>query len=240
MADEYDRRSQAWRHLLDPERAGRYHVPMSAGDTTYLCTAETDGLAVSLIQSNASGFGSWLVEPTTGINLPFISADESGPRHLSRTLTRADFERLVADLVERTEEPCREALEGAGLVAGTQGHEGTQLEQFHLVDDGDLGTGRQLFEQGRGVLARIDEQSREQQLLPHAPGLTPRRVLEKFAAVQMIDVEIPVTDGRTIQLTRYTEPPKELKLLLERLRLELPAQPPPKITAAQAETATPL
>jgi molecular chaperone DnaK len=49
------------------------------------------------------------------INLPFISADESGPRHLSRTLTRADFERLVADLVARTEEPCREALEGAGL-----------------------------------------------------------------------------------------------------------------------------
>ncbi len=49
------------------------------------------------------------------INLPFISADENGPRHLSRTLTRADFERLVADLVQRTEEPCREALEGAGL-----------------------------------------------------------------------------------------------------------------------------
>ena len=49
------------------------------------------------------------------INLPFISADESGPRHLSRTLTRGDFERLVGDLVERTEGPCREALEGAGL-----------------------------------------------------------------------------------------------------------------------------
>ena len=49
------------------------------------------------------------------INLPFISADESGPRHLSRTLTRSDFERLVADLVRRTEEPCREALEGAEL-----------------------------------------------------------------------------------------------------------------------------
>ncbi len=49
------------------------------------------------------------------INLPFISADESGPRHLSRTLTRGEFERLVADLVTRTEEPCREALDGAGL-----------------------------------------------------------------------------------------------------------------------------
>jgi len=63
-------------------------------------------------------------------------------------------------------------------------------------------------------------------------------VLDKFAAVQMIDVEIPTTDGRTLQLTRYTEPPPELKLLLERLKLELPDQPPPKITAAQAETAT--
>ena len=79
-----------------------------------------------------------------------------------------------------------------------------------------------------------------QQLRPHAPGLTPRAVLEKFAAVQMVDVEIPTTDARTIVLTRYTEPPAELKLLLERLSLELPAQPPPKITTTQAETATPV
>lgn len=77
-----------------------------------------------------------------------------------------------------------------------------------------------------------------QQLRPHAPGLTPRSVLDKFAAVQMLDVEIPTTDGRTICLTRYTEPEPDLKLLLEKLRLELPAQPPPKITTAQAETAT--
>jgi hypothetical protein len=79
-----------------------------------------------------------------------------------------------------------------------------------------------------------------QQLRPHAPGLTPRSVLEKFAAVQMIDVEIPTSDGRLIQLSRYTEPAKELNLLLEKLRLALPAQPPPKITAVQAETATPV
>ena len=79
-----------------------------------------------------------------------------------------------------------------------------------------------------------------QQLKPHAPGLTPRSVLDKFAAVQMLDVEIPTTDGRTLTLTRYTEPEAELQLLLERLRLELPAQPPPKITAAQAESATPV
>jgi molecular chaperone DnaK len=49
------------------------------------------------------------------INLPFIAADESGPRHLSRTITRAEFETLVSDLVARTEGPCRDALEEAGL-----------------------------------------------------------------------------------------------------------------------------
>jgi hypothetical protein len=65
-------------------------------------------------------------------------------------------------------------------------------------------------------------------------------VLDKFAAVQMLDVHIPTTDGRELVLTRYTEPERELKLLLERLNLELPAQPPPKITAAQAEVAPPV
>ncbi len=49
------------------------------------------------------------------INLPFISADESGPRHLSRTLERAHFESLVQDLVDRTEGPCFEALQAAEL-----------------------------------------------------------------------------------------------------------------------------
>jgi Transposase DDE domain len=64
-----------------------------------------------------------------------------------------------------------------------------------------------------------------------APGLTPRAVLEKFAAVQMIDVLLPTTDGRTILLSRYTEPEPELQILLKRLRLTLPAQLPPRITA---------
>ena len=70
-----------------------------------------------------------------------------------------------------------------------------------------------------------------QQMRAHASGLSARSVLEKFAAVQMLDVHIPTTDGRELVLTRYTEPERELKLLLERLNLQLPAQPPPKITA---------
>jgi len=72
-----------------------------------------------------------------------------------------------------------------------------------------------------------------------APSLTPRSVLEKFGAIQMIDVHVPTTDGRELVLTRYTEPEPELKLLLDKLRLQLPAQPPPKITAEAASPPTP-
>jgi len=72
----------------------------------------------------------------------------------------------------------------------------------------------------------------KQRLKALAPGLTPRAVIEKLAAIQMIDVELPTTDGRTILLSRHTEPESDHMLLLQRLKLELPAQPPPKITAA--------
>jgi hypothetical protein len=65
-----------------------------------------------------------------------------------------------------------------------------------------------------------------------APGLTPRSVLEKFAAVQMIDVHLPTTDGRHVILPRYTQPEKELQVLLHQLKLTLPEQPPPRITAS--------
>jgi hypothetical protein len=72
-----------------------------------------------------------------------------------------------------------------------------------------------------------------------APGLTTRSVLVKFAAVQMIDVYVPTTDGRELSLRRYTQPEPELRLLLQKLKLSLPAQPPPKITTAEAAKATP-
>ena len=65
-----------------------------------------------------------------------------------------------------------------------------------------------------------------------APGLTPRSVLEKFAAVQMIDVHLPTTDGRHVILPRYTQPEKELQVLLNRMKLNLPEQPPPRISAS--------
>src|SRR5271154_5455327 len=65
-----------------------------------------------------------------------------------------------------------------------------------------------------------------------APGLTARRALEKFAAVQMIDVHLPTTEGPEILLTRSPHPEPELQLLIDRLKLRLPPQPPPRITTA--------
>jgi len=66
-----------------------------------------------------------------------------------------------------------------------------------------------------------------------APGLTPRSVLEKFATIQMLDVHLPTTDERTVILSRYAHPETDVQLLLQRLKLELPAQPPPKITGSK-------
>jgi hypothetical protein len=73
-----------------------------------------------------------------------------------------------------------------------------------------------------------------------APGLTTRSVLEQFAAIQMVDVHIPTSDGRTLILSRYTHPEPEQQLLLERLKLQLPAQPPPRITVSSASKEGPL
>lgn len=67
-----------------------------------------------------------------------------------------------------------------------------------------------------------------------AGGTTPREVIEKFKTIQMIDVQLPTTDGRELTLSRYTQPENEHRILLDQLRLTLPAQAPPKITAAQA------
>jgi transposase len=68
-----------------------------------------------------------------------------------------------------------------------------------------------------------------QHLKYSAPGLTPRAVLEKFRAIQMVDVHLPTTDGRTVVLSRHTQPQPEQEALLHQLRLTLPDQPPPQI-----------
>jgi len=76
-------------------------------------------------------------------------------------------------------------------------------------------------------------------LMAYAPGLTPTAVLEKLGTIQMIDVCIPTCDGRWFILPRYTQPDHDLKLMLHHLRLELPSQPPPRITTPALPTALP-
>ena len=76
-------------------------------------------------------------------------------------------------------------------------------------------------------------------LRPLAGGITPREVIAKFKTMQMVDVRIPTTDGRELVLPRYTQPEPEHRVLLQRLQLRLPEQPPPKITAAQARQQAP-
>jgi Transposase DDE domain len=68
-----------------------------------------------------------------------------------------------------------------------------------------------------------------QRLKALAGGLMPRVVLEKLATIQLLDVSVPTTDGRELWLVRRTEPDRDTTLLLLRLGLELPPQPPPRI-----------
>ena len=77
-------------------------------------------------------------------------------------------------------------------------------------------------------------------LQAHAPGLTPRAVLEKLATIQMLDVSFPTTDGRCLTMPRYTEPEADVAMLLHHLKLTLPNQPPPRLAARSEEPLPPL
>jgi transposase len=70
-------------------------------------------------------------------------------------------------------------------------------------------------------------------LMIHAPGLTPAAVLEKLATIQMVEVWIPMLDGRWLMLPRYTQPEKDVQAVLNQIQITLPAQPPPRIKASQ-------
>jgi len=66
-----------------------------------------------------------------------------------------------------------------------------------------------------------------------APGLSPRAVLEQLASIQMVDVCLPTSDGRWLVMPRHTEPEAEQLMLLEKLGLDLPPQPPPRIRSGR-------
>src|ERR1700724_2770261 len=71
----------------------------------------------------------------------------------------------------------------------------------------------------------------KQRLRSLAPGLTPRSVLDKMAAIQMVDMHLPTTDGRTVLLSRYAEPELDQLILIRQLKIDLPAQPSPRIAS---------
>ena len=70
-------------------------------------------------------------------------------------------------------------------------------------------------------------------LMIHASGLTPASVLEKMATIQMVEVWIPMLDGRWLMLPRYTQPDKDVQAMLNKLDITLPFQPPPRIKFSQ-------
>jgi len=74
----------------------------------------------------------------------------------------------------------------------------------------------------------------KQRLNALAPGLTPRAALEALAGVQMLDLEVPTSDGRWLVMSRYTQPDKAVELLLGQLKMKLPEQPPPLERRTQA------
>jgi transposase len=75
-----------------------------------------------------------------------------------------------------------------------------------------------------------------QRLRALAPGLTPRAVLEKMSAIQMVDLWVPTIDGRLLILPRYTQPEKDHQMLLHELHLQLPSQPLPRIVSREAKS----
>jgi transposase len=75
-------------------------------------------------------------------------------------------------------------------------------------------------------------------LLIHAPGLTPTAVFEKLASIQMVEVWIPMLDGRWLVLPRHTQPEKDVQVVLDQLRITLPSQPPPRIKASEIAPST--
>jgi transposase len=115
----------------------------------------------------------------------------------------------------------------------------TQIEEAFKNLKGDLAV-RPIFHQREhrieahiliAFLAYCLHVTLRHRLRVHAPGLTPRAVLEKFATLQMLDAHFPTVDGRWLIFARYTEPEKDHRLLLEKLELTLPPQRPPRITA---------
>ena len=113
----------------------------------------------------------------------------------------------------------------------------TEVEQAFKELKGDLAIRPIYHQTDAGIEAHILvafvayglQVTLKQRLRSLAPGLTPRSVLDKMAAIQMVDVHLPTTDGRTVILSRYTEP-DWIGRFVQEAQDQLPGQPPPRIT----------
>jgi hypothetical protein len=122
----------------------------------------------------------------------------------------------------------------------------TQIEQVFKTLKGDLSIRPIYHQKDSRIEAHIFvafqayclQVTLQQRLKALAPGLTPREVLMKLAGLQMVDVHLPTTDGRTLILSRYTQPNQDQALLLNQLRLTLPEQPVPRITHTEPATSS--
>ena len=144
-----------------------------------------------------------------------------------RQARRREGSYLLRSNIKRRSRPSVAALSAIG-----RGRASVQGVEARFVDLSDLSPARNPNRSPIFIafLAYCLLVTLKQRLKTLAPGLTARVVLEKLAAMQMIDVELPTTDDRVVVLSRYTEPEKDQLLLLRQLKLQLPAQPPPKIT----------
>src|SRR5215213_6834474 len=120
----------------------------------------------------------------TELNLPFITADASGPKHLNLTLTRAKLEQLVADLIERTAGPCQQALQDAGLAT-------SQVDQVVLVG-------------GQTRMPRVAERVRELFGKETHKGVNPDEVVAIGAAIQAGVLQGEVKDVLLLDVTPLT------------------------------------
>ena len=86
----------------------------------------------------------------------------------------------------------------------------------------------------RALRVEMDERGRRQWAAVEAQDWrTPGEVLKSLSAIQSVDVHVPITDGRELIMPRYTEPEAQQEMILEKLNLQLPKQPPPRIRSGE-------
>ena len=229
-------------------RAGQEHRPASqrdrdAAETSGAAVAETAGDAPQLAFTRSTAHAHWRRQNRGGPRVRFCPHRRAEP---AQSVTRQSF-RFRVDKAKLKAAQLRDGhyLLRSNLTAEdpevlwTRYVQLTQIESAFRSLKSELRV-RPIYHQLEhradahiliAFLAYCLQVTLKNRLMTHAPGLTPTSVMEKLATIQMIDVCIPTVDGRWLILPRYTQPDTDTKMLLHKLRIDLPAQPPPRITS---------